>query len=52
VLRLWVTDYKTFRGTNWRPQPGLALLQDHGLQHWGSPEAYLSQKLGTLASRN
>lgn len=44
VLRVWLTDYKTFRGTNWSPR--VAQLQHDGQRHHGDTDAYLAQKIG------
>jgi len=44
VLRMWLSDYKTFKGTNWHPQ--VARLRSDGKAHHGQEEAYLGHKLG------
>ncbi|GAB5031939.1 transcriptional sir2 family [Nannochloropsis oceanica] len=47
VLEVWLTDYKTARGTN--HHPGVAILQADGRAAHGDPGAYLSQKMGVSA---
>lgn len=44
LLRVWLTDYKTFRGTNWSPR--VAQLQHDGQRDHGDTDAYLAQKIG------
>lgn len=47
VLEVWLTDYKTARGTNHHSD--VALLQADGHAAHGDPGAYLSQKVGVSA---
>lgn len=47
VLEVWLTDYKTARGTNHHSD--VALLQTDGHAAHGDPGAYLSQKVGVSA---
>lgn len=44
VLRVWLTDYKTFRGTNWSPQA--ERLRADGLRDHADTQAYLADKIG------
>jgi hypothetical protein len=47
VLRLGLTDYREYIGTNLRPEPELAELQEAGrANHGGDPTACLSNALG------
>jgi len=47
VLEVWLTDYKTARGTNHHPD--VARVQADGQAAHGDPGAYLSQKVGVSA---
>ncbi|CAN0100393.1 unnamed protein product, partial [Ectocarpus fasciculatus] len=47
-LRLGLTDYRTFRGTNWSPSAA-RLAADSARDHPWLEAAYLSQKLGVGA---
>jgi len=48
TLYLGLTDYKSFRGTNWSPQ-ATQLLSD-GVRDFGDAGAYMSQKLGVVSA--
>ena len=47
VLEVWLTDYKTARGTNHHPD--VARVQADGQAAHGDPGVYLSQKVGVSA---